>query len=204
MADTIKTMTIKQKFLKLLYPLFTRLSVMAGKGNKILKSNKMAATSFYDLKATLNNGAILDFASLKNKKVMIVNTASDCGYTNQYEALQALYEKYKDRLVLIGFPANDFGEQEKGSDDTIAQFCKVNFGVTFPLAQKATVVKKQDQHEVYQWLTDENKNGWNYVAPSWNFCKYLIDEKGNLTHFFEAGIDPMGIEIEEAINEEAD
>lgn len=198
------TMTFKQKFLKLLYPLFTRMSVMAGKGNKVLKSNKMAATSFYDLKATLNNGAELDFASLKNKKVMIVNTASDCGYTNQYEALQALHEQYKDRLVLIGFPANDFGEQEKGSDETIAQFCKVNFGVTFLLAKKATVIKKPDQHEVYQWLTDENKNGWNYVAPTWNFCKYLIDEKGNLTHFFEAAVNPVGIEIEEAINEEAD
>jgi len=204
MADKIKTMTFKQKFLQLLYPLFTRLSKMAGKGNTILKSNKMAATSFYDLKATLNNGTELDFASLENKKVMIVNTASDCGYTKQYEALQALHEKYKDSLVLIGFPANDFGEQEKGSDETIAQFCKVNFGVTFLLAKKAMVIKKQNQHEVYQWLTDENKNGWNYVAPSWNFCKYLIDEKGNLTHFFEAAVNPLGREIEEAIKAEAD
>jgi len=197
------SMTYKQRFLKAIYPLVTRIGLLMKKGNKIMQSNTMATISFYDLTTTLNNGDVLDFASLKNKKVMIINTASDCGYTNQYEALQALQEKYKDRLVLLGFPANDFGEQEKGSDESIAQFCKVNFGVTFPLSKKAMVLKKEGQHEVYQWLTDENKNGWNYVAPSWNFCKYIIDEKGNLTHFFESGIDPMGKEVKEAIEESA-
>ena len=199
MVNKINTMTSKQKVLKWLYPFFAKLTLLVGKGNKTLKSNKMAPASFYDLKAILNNGTVLDFSELKNKKVMIVNTASDCGYTAQYEGLQALHEKYKDNLNLIGFPANDFGEQEKGSDETIAEFCKVNFGVTFPMSKKAVVIKKEDQHEVYQWLTDESKNGWNYVAPSWNFCKYLIDEDGNLTHFFEAGIDPMGAEIKDAI-----
>jgi glutathione peroxidase len=206
MADTIKkkSMTLKQKFLKWLYPFFTGITVLAGKGNKKLKSNKMAAVSFYSLNVTLNNGTLLEFASLKNKKVMIVNTASDCGYTAQYEGLQALHEKYKDELYLIGFPANDFGEQEKGSDEVIAQFCKINFGVRFPLAKKAMVIKKEGQHEVYQWLTDENKNGWNKVAPNWNFCKYLIDEAGNLTHFFESGVEPMGYEIREAIENNTD
>lgn len=192
-------MTFKQRFLQLLYPLFNKLSLWAGKSNKILKSTTVATISFYDLKTILNNGKELDFSSLKNKKVLIVNTASDCGYTNQYEGLQALYEKYKDRLTIIGFPANDFGEQEKGSDDTIEQFCKVNFGVTFPLAKKSTVIKGPQQNEVYQWLTNDEKNGWNYTAPTWNFCKYLIDENGDLTHFFEAAIEPMSKELTAAI-----
>ena len=194
-------MTTRQKLLKIIYPAFTSLTSLAGKNNKALKSGTVAATSFYNLKTVLNNGQILDFASLKNKKVLLVNTASDCGYTKQYEGLQALHEKFKDRLMILGFPANDFGEQEKEGDNTIAQFCKVNFGVTFPLAKKITVIKNAHQSEVYQWLTDEDKNGWNYTAPSWNFCKYLVDENGNLTHFFEAGVEPMSKEIEEAIEE---
>lgn len=195
-------MTTRQKILKFLYPLFNKLSLLTGKGNTILKSTNMAITSFYDLSTTLNNGSELDFSSLKGKKVLLVNTASDCGYTNQYEGLQALHEKYKDKLVLIGFPANDFGEQEKGSDATIEQFCKVNYGVTFPLAKKSGVIKNADQNPVYQWLTDESKNGWNYTAPTWNFCKYLVNENGELTHFFEAAIEPMSKELKDAIEEQ--
>lgn len=194
-------MTIKQKALQLFYPVFNSLTSLLGKNTKKLQSKTMAPVSFYDLKLTLNNGKLFHFSELKNKKVMIVNTASDCGFTNQYEGLQALHEKYKDSLQIIGFPANDFGEQEKGADESIDQFCKINYGVTFPLAQKSTVIKNENQHEVYQWLTDENKNGWNYVAPSWNFCKYLIDEQGHLTHFFEAAIEPMGKEITTSIEE---
>jgi glutathione peroxidase len=192
-------MKTKQKFLKLVYPLFNRFNKLSGNSSKILKSNKVAPQSFYNLKATLNNGTVLDFDQFKNKKVMIVNTASDCGFTNQYEGLQALYEKYKDKLQIIGFPANDFGEQEKGSDETIEEFCKVNYGVSFPLAKKTIVKRKEGQHEVFQWLTDESKNGWNYVAPTWNFCKYLINENGDLTHFFEAAVEPMGKEIAAAL-----
>jgi glutathione peroxidase len=192
-------MTYKQRFLQLLYPLVTRIGALTGKGNKILQSHKPALTSFYSLKAVLNNGSLLEFASLKNKKVLIVNTASDCGYTNQYEALQALQEKFKENLVLLGFPSNDFAGQEKGSDEAIAAFCKVNFGVSFPLFKKTTVLKKEGQHEVYQWLAEERKNGWNEQAPSWNFCKYLIDENGNLTHYFESAIDPMGKEVIQAV-----
>ena len=194
-------MTIRQKALQLFYPVLNSLTALLGKNNKKLQSKTMAPVSFYDLKLTLNNGKLLHFSELKNKKVMIVNTASDCGFTNQYEGLQALHEKYNGRLQLIGFPANDFGEQEKRADESIEQFCKINYGVTFPLVQKSTVIKNENQHEVYQWLTDENKNGWNYVAPSWNFCKYLIDEEGHLTHFFEAAIEPMGKEIIQAIDE---
>ena len=194
-------MTVKQKLLKFFYPLFNRLSLFTGKSNKVLNSDKVAQTSFYNLSTTLNNGEQFDFSALKGKKVLLVNTASDCGYTNQYEGLQALHEKYKDKLVLIGFPANDFGEQEKGSDDTIQQFCKVNFGVSFPLSKKSVVIIAENQNPVYKWLTDENENGWNYTAPTWNFCKYLVDEEGNLTHFFEAAIEPMSKELTEAVEE---
>jgi glutathione peroxidase len=194
-------MTGRQKFLNLFYPVITGLTNLFGKNNKTLKSKKMATTDLYSLKTTLNNGQTLDFSTLKNKKIMLVNTASDCGFTKQYDGLQELHEKFKDKVTIIGFPANDFGAQEKGSDDTIAEFCKVNFGVTFPLAKKSTVIKNAEQSEVYQWLTDETKNGWNNTAPTWNFCKYLIDEKGNLTHFFEAAVEPMGKEIAAAIEE---
>jgi glutathione peroxidase len=193
-------MTFKQKFLRLLYPVFNQLAKALGKGGKVLTAHHMATTSFYDLKATLNNGSELDFASLKNKKVLIVNTASECGYTAQYEGLQALQEKFDNQLVVLGFPANDFGAQEKGTDEAIEQFCKVNFGVTFPLAKKSTVIKTSNQHPVYQWLTQEDKNGWNVFVPNWNFCKYLIDEKGDLSHVFESGIEPMGKEILAALN----
>ena len=192
-------MTFKQKALNFLYPVINAIAKSAGKNNKVFQSDTMSQQTFFELHTLLNNGSKLEFKELQHKKILIVNTASDCGYTKQYKGLQALSEKYEGKLLIIGFPSNDFGEQEKGSDETIAAFCKVNFGVSFPLAKKAVVRKKDGQHEVYQWLTDESKNGWNYVAPSWNFCKYLIDEEGNLTHFFEAGIDPMGAEIKDAL-----
>ena len=168
-------MTTRQKVLKLIYPVFNSLNSLLGKKNKKLMSTTVSAASFYDLQITLNNGKVFSFSTLKNKKVLLVNTASDCGYTKQYDGLQALHEKYKNQLFIIGFPANDFGKQEKEGDDTIAEFCKINFGVSFPLAKKSTVIKNANQNEVYQWLTHEDKNGWNYTAPSWNFCKYLVD-----------------------------
>ena len=194
-------MTFKQQFLRQLYPVFAKLTKALGKGGKVLTAQQMANTSFYELNATLNNGNELDFASLKNKKVLIVNTASECGYTAQYEGLQALQKKFDNKLVVLGFPANDFGAQEKGTDEAIEQFCKVNFGVSFPLVKKSTVIKGPTQHPVYQWLTQENKNGWNEFVPNWNFCKYLIDEKGDLTHVFESGIEPMGKEMQAALEE---
>jgi glutathione peroxidase len=194
-------MTFKQQLLRQLYPVFAKLTKALGKGGKVLTAQQMANTSFYELNATLNNGSELDFASLKNKKVLIVNTASECGYTAQYEGLQALQEKFDNQLVILGFPANDFGAQEKGTDEAIEQFCKVNFGVSFPLVKKSTVIKGPTQHPVYQWLTQENKNGWNEFVPNWNFCKYLIDEKGDLTHVFESGVEPMGKEMQAALEE---
>ena len=135
-----KHMTVRQKFLKVVYPAFTGYKRLFGKGTKILanKKNIQPQQSFYDLSVQLNDKTELNFKQLKGKKVLIVNTASDCGYTAQYEDLEKLYEQRKSELVIIGFPANDFKEQEKGSDEEIAQFCKLNYGVDFPLAKKGT------------------------------------------------------------------
>ncbi|MEO6405285.1 MAG: glutathione peroxidase [Ferruginibacter sp.] len=192
-------MTIKQQVLKAVYPIFSKLNSVFGNNNKQINSSALAPESFYGLTATKNNGEKFSFSNLEGKKIMLVNTASDCGYTAQYDGLQALYEKYKGKIEIIGFPSNDFGEQEKEGDEVIANFCKINFGVGFPLMQKSVVKKNANQHPVYQWLTDETKNGWNYVAPTWNFCKYIIDQKGNLTNFFEASTEPMSKEILSAL-----
>ena len=155
--------------------------------------------SIYNLSVRLNDDNELRFDSLKGKKILIVNTASNCGYTNQYEDLEKLAEKYKDRLAIIGFPANDFKEQEKGTDEEIAQFCKLNYGITFPLAKKSTVVKNDQQNEVFKWLTDKTKNGWNSKPPTWNFSKYLIDENGALIKYFDPSVSPMSDEVIKAI-----
>jgi glutathione peroxidase len=156
--------------------------------------------SFYGLQAILNNGTVLDFNELKGKKVLIVNTASDCGFTNQYEALQELHAKFSDKMAVIGFPSNDFKEQEKGTDEQIADFCRANFGVTFPLAKK-TNVTGAGQNEVFRWLSDKTKNGWNDQPPTWNFSKYLVSENGVLLHYFDPGISPMSADIVDIIND---
>ena len=188
-------MTLKQKILKFLYPIITGSNRLVGLNNKRHESDTESISSFYDLKATMNNNSILDFELLKNKKVLIVNTASDCGYTQQYEALQKLHLKMGEKLIIIGFPSNDFGEQEKGSDKEINEFCKINFGVTFLLAKKSSVVKSKDQNEVFKWLSSKELNGWNDFAPDWNFCKYLIDENGNLSGVFQSAVDPLKIKM---------
>jgi glutathione peroxidase len=155
--------------------------------------------SFYGLQAILNNGSTLDFNELKGKKVLIVNTASDCGFTNQYEALQELHQVYGDQVAVIGFPANDFKNQEQGTDEEIAGFCRTNFGVTFPLARKSKVIGPE-QNEVFRWLSDKTKNGWNDKPPSWNFSKYLVNEDGMLLNYFDPGISPMSTDILTIIN----
>ena len=193
-------MNLKARILKALYPLIMRLSKRTSKG-KVLKNSHGAkpAVPFYNLKATQNSGQLLDFSAFKNKKVLLVNTASNCGYTGQYEELQQLHEKYQDKLVILGFPANDFKEQEKSSDAEIAQFCQVNFGVTFPLAKKSRVIKGSEQNPVYAWLTQTEQNGWNAHQPDWNFSKYLVDEGGILTHYFGSAVSPLSPELVNAI-----
>jgi glutathione peroxidase len=136
--------------------------------------------SIYQFKVTDINGKTFDFASLKGKKIMIVNTASKCGLTPQYEQLEALYTKYKAKnFVIVGFPANDFMSQEPGSDKEIAQFCQLNYGVSFPMMSKISV-KGKDMHPIYHFLTEKTKNGVEDSKVEWNFQKYLIDENGHL------------------------
>jgi glutathione peroxidase len=137
-------------------------------------------------------GADFNFADLKGKKVLIVNTASECGYTPQYKDLEALYEKYKSKnFVIVGFPCNDFGGQEPGTGAEIKAFCTKNFGVTFPLMEKVSI----DKSPVYQWLTHKTENGVLDAKVKWNFNKFLVDEKGNLVKYLDSKVKPMDTEI---------
>ncbi|HOP58300.1 MAG TPA: glutathione peroxidase [Bacteroidales bacterium] len=135
--------------------------------------------NFYDFKIKSLEGEDFDLSSLKGKKVMVVNTASKCGYTPQYKDLEELYQKYKNELVIIGFPANNFLNQEPGSAFEIRQFCTENYNITFPLMEKISV-RGKDIHPLYQWLTSKEMNGVMDSDVKWNFQKYLIDENGNL------------------------
>ena len=138
-------------------------------------------SGFYDFKVKTLEGENFDFSTLKGKKVMIVNVASKCGNTPQYKDLEEIYEKYQsDNFVIIGFPANNFMNQEPGSASDIRKFCTENYGVTFPLMEKISV-KGDDMHPVYQWLTSKQMNGVRDSQVAWNFQKYLIDENGNLS-----------------------
>lgn len=148
------------------------------------------STSIYQFKVKDINGSTFDFASLKGKKIMIVNTASKCGLTPQYEQLEALYTKYKTKdFVIIGFPANDFMSQEPGSDQEIQQFCKLNYGVSFPMMSKISV-KGKDMAPIYQFLTQKAKNGKEDSKVEWNFQKYLIDESGQLAKVISPRVSP--------------
>jgi glutathione peroxidase len=194
-------MTFRQKLLKSVYPVFTALNRMTGAHAAVIANSngKQPLASIFDIPIIMNNGSTKTLAEYRGKKIMIVNTASDCGYTHQFDDLQQLYEREKDKLVIIGFPSNDFKEQEKGTDAEIENFCRMNYGVTFPLVQKSQVRKGAGQHPIYQWLTSKEKNGWNSKAPSWNFSKYLINENGVLTHYFDPAVDPSGEKIMKAI-----
>ncbi len=194
-------MTTKQNFLKFVYPLFKFLNKIFKRNANTYTSNTAAVRSFYNLTAILNNGETFNFEQLRHKKVLVVNTASDCGYTAQYKQLQKLYNSKQDKLTILAFPANDFMEQENKSDAEIDNFCKKNYGITFPLMRKSKVVVHSTQNSVFEWLTDKEQNGWNSQEPTWNFCKYLIDENGNLTHVFESNEEPLGKNITTAIEQ---
>jgi glutathione peroxidase len=154
-------------------------------------------TSLYSFKAKTVDGKDFDFSSLKGKKVLIVNTASECGNTPQYADLEKLYEKYKDHLVIIGFPANNFGAQEPGTNEQISEFCKTNYGITFPVMQKVSV-KGEDISPLFQWLTTENNPDFTGDIK-WNFEKFLLDENGKLVHRFRSKVLPFSPEIISAI-----
>lgn len=155
----------------------------------------MTKETIYQFKVADLDGENFDFSTLKGKKILVVNTASECGLTPQYEQLQAVYEKYKDKnFVIIGFPANDFGSQEPGTNTQIATFCQKNYGVTFPMMSKISV-KGNDMHPIYQFLTQKAKNGLEDSEVQWNFQKYLINENGELAKVISPRTLPTDIEI---------
>ncbi|PWD98335.1 glutathione peroxidase [Marinilabilia rubra] len=161
-----------------------------------------AQSGFYDFTVKTLAGEDFDLAALEGKKVMVVNTASKCGLTPQYEQLQAIYEQYGgDNFVIIGFPANNFMNQEPGTAEEIREFCSVNYGVTFPMMAKVSV-KGDDQHPLYQWLTQKEKNGYKDSKVQWNFQKYLISPDGELQKVVPPKIKPDNSEIISWITDE--
>jgi glutathione peroxidase len=151
-------------------------------------------TSIKSFKVKGIDGKELDFASFGNKKLMIVNVASECGFTPQYRQLQELYESFHDKLVIVGFPCNDFGNQEPGNEKDIEKFCQLNFGVSFPLTEKVKILGSET-HPVYQWLTQKSQNQHSDSEVSWNFQKYLLDQDGRLQKVLPSSVSPVDPEV---------
>ena len=195
-------MSTRQNMLKSVYPALTSITRFFGVNSRVVLPEEKNApvVSLYEIPFETIAGEQTSLAAYKGKKIVVVNTASDCGYTGQYEELQTLYAQAKGEIMIVGFPANDFKAQEKGSNDQIASFCKKNYGVEFPIAAKASVVKGNNQHPVFAWLSDPAKNGWNKEAPAWNFSKYIIDEEGKLIGYFDPGVSPLGKDFLKALN----
>ncbi len=158
----------------------------------------LMATSIYDFKVPGLDGGTIDFSKYKGKKILIVNTASQCGNTPQYAELEQLYEKYSSSLVIVGFPANNFGAQEPGSNTEISSFCKKNYGVKFPMAEKVSV-KGDDIHPLFKYLVAEAEKMGEKDPIKWNFTKFLIDENGKLVKVFHNKVLPMSDEVVSAI-----
>jgi glutathione peroxidase len=157
-------------------------------------------TSVYEFKVSGLDGKPIDLASFKGKKILIVNTASKCGFTPQYADLEALYTKYQDKLVVIGFPANNFGQQEPGTSQEITEFCTKNFGVTFPMAEKSDVIG-DNINPLFKYLTDEaHKLGVADPVVKWNFTKFLVDENGKLIAVFPSKVKPTDDQITKYLN----
>ncbi|HET8837500.1 MAG TPA: glutathione peroxidase [Flavobacteriaceae bacterium] len=154
----------------------------------------MQTNSIHSFKVESLSGGVIDFSDFEGKKILVVNTASECGYTPQYAGLEQLYEKYKDNLVIVGFPANNFGGQEPGSNSEIKSFCEKNYGVSFPMAAKVSV-KGDDIAPIFSWLTSKEQNGVKDVEIKWNFTKFLLDENGKLIASFESKVAPLSDEI---------
>ena len=181
----------------------------------LVLSATLSGTSIYDFKVPGLEGNEINFADYKGKKIMVVNTATYCGNTPQYADLEKLYEKYKKTLVIVGFPANNFGAQEPGSNEDIKAFCKKNYGVTFPMTEKVSV-KGDDIHPLFQWLVDQSKElakkvpidnskqlAWrDYLRNpvTWNFTKFLVNEKGELITVFHNKVNPMSEEVLKYLN----
>lgn len=161
----------------------------------VFKSQQMETiTSLYDIKINSISGEKINLADFKGKKILFVNVASKCGFTPQYDGLQELYELYKDKLMIIGVPSNQFGGQEPGTAEQIQSFCKLNYGVTFLITEKVDV-KGKNQHPLYTWLTKKENNGVKNSSVKWNFQKYLVDENGELIDYYFSLTKPMSKKI---------
>jgi glutathione peroxidase len=157
-------------------------------------SNMTKPASIYQFKVSSLDGGTIDFSKFKGKKILVVNTASKCGFTPQYAQLEELYKKYGEKLVIIGFPANNFASQEPGSNEDIKAFCTKNYGVTFPMAAKVSV-KGADIAPIYKWLTEKSENGVMDADIKWNFTKFLLDEHGVLLKKFDSNVTPLSDDI---------
>lgn len=151
------------------------------------------AKSFYDLKIKSSSGELVDLSTYKGKNVLLINIASKCGYAEQYDELEELYQEKENKLALLGFPSNSFAQEPLNASST-AESCRLNYGVTFPVFEKAPV-KGKNQSELYKWLSSANQNGWNDRAPKWNFYKYLINTKGELMGYYSSGVLPHSKKI---------
>tara|TARA_Y100000385_G_scaffold289129_1_gene357658 strand:- start:7575 stop:8096 length:522 start_codon:yes stop_codon:yes gene_type:complete len=164
------------------------------------KGTSQDASSLYDLSFNSIEGDEISLRSFEGKHILFVNVASECGFTSQYKGLEELSKKYKDNLVVIGMPCNQFGGQEPGTPKEIKSFCEVRYGVTFPLSEKIEV-RGATQHPIYKWLTDKNKNGNSSSDVKWNFQKYLVDPNGKLINYFYSTTSPMSTKIIEVLNQ---
>ena len=162
-------------------------------------TSTMKPETIYQFKVTSLDGGTIDFATFKGKKILVVNTASKCGFTPQYAELEKLYAEHSKDLVIVGFPANNFGGQEPGSNDEIKTFCTKNYGVTFPMAAKVSV-KGDDIAPIYKWLTSKSENGVMDADIKWNFTKFLLDENGVLIAKFDSKVKPLSDEILSRLN----
>ncbi|MDG1846999.1 MAG: glutathione peroxidase [Candidatus Marinimicrobia bacterium] len=170
------------------------------KGNIIVSDSftKEPTSTIFNFKMKNIYGDVITLDKYKGKKILIVNVASHCGYTSQYNDLQKLQDRFKNNLQVIAFPCNDFGFQEPGTSEQIAEFCELNYNIKFPIMEKINI-RRSPTHPLYEWLSNSELNGWNDSKPKWNFYKYLIDENGKLINLFNSAISPLSNQIIEAI-----
>lgn len=162
-------------------------------------ANHAAPTkSLYDFTVKSLDGKSVALSGFKGKKVVVLNTASKCGFTPQYADWEKFYKEHGDKVVVLGFPSGNFANQELGTNEEIASFCQKNYGVSFPMFEKVDV-KGDNKSPLYKWLTTKELNGWNDKEPTWNFCKYVINEKGELTNFFASKVKPDDAEFRKAV-----
>jgi glutathione peroxidase len=178
----IKSGNIRQMLYKLL--------LRFGRKKAMTNTQVKPLVPIYDIPMLDIKGNTTTLRAYQGKRILIVNVASECGYTPQYAQLQELHELHSDKIVVLGFPCNQFGSQERGTEEQIVAFCSRAYGIAFPMFSKIEV-KGPGQHPLYRWLTDSSMNGWNTQSSEWNFCKYVIGEDGSLLHFLSSSVSPF-------------